>query len=36
MDQIIMLDINFQYQNETRTIHPVLLLSANELSLFKA
>ena len=33
MDQIIMLDINFQYQNETRTIHPVLLLSANEVVL---
>ncbi|MDR0925751.1 MAG: MBL fold metallo-hydrolase [Hungatella sp.] len=33
MNQIIMLDIDFQYQNETRTIHPVLLLSANDVVL---
>ncbi|KYZ77362.1 metal-dependent hydrolase [Anaerosporomusa subterranea] len=33
MNQIIMLDINFQYQNETRTIHPVLLLSTNDVVL---
>ena len=33
MNQIIMLDINFQYQNETRTFHPVLLLSANDVVL---
>jgi glyoxylase-like metal-dependent hydrolase (beta-lactamase superfamily II) len=33
MNQIIMLDINFQYQNETRTFHPVLLISANDVVL---
>jgi glyoxylase-like metal-dependent hydrolase (beta-lactamase superfamily II) len=33
MDQIIMMDINFQYHNETRIIHPVLLLSANDVVL---
>ena len=33
MNKVIMLDINFQYQNETRTIHPVLLLSDNDVVL---
>ncbi|MBE7718884.1 MBL fold metallo-hydrolase [Lacrimispora indolis] len=33
MNQIIMLDINFQYGNENRTIHPVLLLSSSEVVL---
>ncbi len=33
MNQIVMLDINFQYENEPRTIHPVLLLSANDVVL---
>ncbi|MBU5675311.1 MBL fold metallo-hydrolase [Alkaliphilus sp. MSJ-5] len=33
MNQIIMLDINFQYQNETQTIHPVLLLSTDDVVL---
>ena len=33
MNKIIMLDINFEYQNETRTIHPVLLLSDNDVVL---
>lgn len=33
MNQIIMLDINFQYQNEIRTFQPVLLLSANDVVL---
>ncbi len=33
MNQIIMLDINFQYQNEIRTFHPALLLSANDVVL---
>ncbi len=33
MNQIIMLDINFQYQNEAQTIHPVLLLSTDDVVL---
>lgn len=33
MNQMIMLNISFQYQNETRTIHPVLLLSDNDVVL---
>ncbi|WP_353096800.1 MBL fold metallo-hydrolase [Tissierella praeacuta] len=33
MNKVITLDVNFQYQNETRTIHPVLLLSDNDVVL---
>lgn len=33
MNQIIMLDIKFQYQNETQTIHPVVLLSNDDVVL---
>ncbi|WP_460644741.1 MBL fold metallo-hydrolase [Lacrimispora brassicae] len=33
MNEIIMLNISFPYENETRTIHPVLLLSASDVVL---
>lgn len=33
MNKIVMLDINFQYENEMRTINPVLLISNDEVVL---
>jgi len=33
MNKIVMLDINFKYENEIRTINPILLIDNNDVVL---